>query len=580
MKSYEENFKLWVNNVSSEEKQELNSISSDDKEIRERFSLPLEFGTAGMRGVLGLGTQRMNIYTVRRASIGLAKFILSCGEDAVKRGVVISYDTRRMSFEFALETAKTLASFKINARIFEDVRPVPICSFAVRHYNAAAGVMITASHNPKQYNGYKVYGPDGAQMSPEDTAEVVKFIDKSDYFEKCSAELSLYKKEDFSGKDKYKINDFIEIIGKSLDEKYFAEIEKLSLSPKEVKKDGADLKLVYTPIHGSGYKPVTEILKRLKINFNIVEEQKNPDSDFSTVPVPNPEQPEALKMGINLAEKIGGEVVIGTDPDCDRMGIALKNDKEFLLLTGNQIGVLLLNYIIERKKEEGKLKPNDAVVKSIVTTRLTEKIAESAGINTFTVLTGFKFIGEKIKEWEENGKYNFLFGFEESYGYLAGTHARDKDAVVASMLFSEMVCYYKSHGQSVYNKLIELYEKYGYYRESSNSIFYDGLDGMEKMKKIMDKLRKNPPEQIAGLKVLSVVDYLNSEKICSDGKKEIISLPKTNALEYNLENNSWVTVRPSGTEPKIKIYTAAVAKSFKDAKEINEALKEETLKKC
>ena len=575
-----ENFKVWAGNVSAEEKNELSSLEGNDKEIMERFSLPLEFGTAGMRGVLGLGTARMNKYTVRRASFGLGKFICGLGEDAKKRGVVISYDTRNMSFEFALETAKALASFGIYVRIFENVRPVPVCSFAVRNYKAIAGVMITASHNPKQYNGYKVYGDDGAQMSPEATAEVVKFIEKSDYFEKADISITTSSRDDFYGKDKFKINEFIEIIGKSLDEKYFNEIEKLSLSKEEIKKVGSSLKLVYTPIHGSGCMPVTTILKRLNINFNIVEEQKLPDSEFSTVPVPNPEQPEALKMGIDLAEKIGGEVVIGTDPDCDRMGVALKKGGEFILLTGNQIGVLLLDYIIRRKRELGKLNKNDAVVKSIVSTRLTEKIAKDAGVNVFTVLTGFKFIGEKIKEWEDSGEYNFLFGFEESYGYLSGTHARDKDAVVASMLFAEMVCYYKYHNLSVYDRLSEIYNTYGYYRESSNSIFYDGLDGMEKMKSIMQKLRENSPKEIAGIKVLSVADYLTSEKYFSDGSSQKIDLPKTNALEYNLPNDCWVTVRPSGTEPKIKIYTAVCAESLDKAIEINNKLKDEMLAKC
>ncbi len=562
---YQLSFKQWLENdeVAQEDKARLRALSEEEK--KEMFFAPLEFGTAGMRGVLDVGENRMNIFTVRRATKGLADYINTLGEEARKRGVVISYDTRKFSSEFAIESAKVLSANGINTHLFEDVRPVPVCSFAIRHLNAVAGIMITASHNPKIYNGYKVYGDDGAQMSPESTDKVVEFIDKTPYFGINTAEVKMCA-GCIKGKDNVKFDAHITVIGKSVDDAYFAQLEKLSLSPEAVKSHGANVRLVYTPIHGSGFMPVTSILGRMGIKVNVVEEQAKPDTEFSTVRVPNPEEADTLRLGVELADKIGSDIVIGTDPDADRMGIAIRNDKgEFILLNGNQIGVLLCNYILRRKSETGKLPQNGAIVKTIVTTELARKLAASFGVETFDVLTGFKFIGEKIKEWEISGQYEYLFGFEESYGSLVGTHARDKDAVVASMMFAEMVCYLDSVGESVYGVLQGIFEKFGYFVEKSTSVTFGGLDGMEKMRNIMLQLRAAKYTEIEGTKVLAVSDFVSRKKINADGSEEDISLPKTNALKLHLENGDWICVRPSGTEPKLKFYVATSKAAKEDA---------------
>lgn len=577
--SYLENYKHWLASaeLSPEEKKRLEDLSADKKLLEEMFVGPLEFGTAGMRGVLDLGPNRMNAYSVRRATKGLADYISSLGEGAKARGVVISYDTRRFSSSFACAAAKVLAAAGIKVFIMEDVRPVPICSFAIRRLNAAAGIMITASHNPKQYNGYKVYGDDGAQMSPEATAGVVEFISRCDYFGISEADVKL-DAETIKDKDNFQINNLITVCGKSLDEAYFAEIEKLSLSPEAVKKVGKDIKIVYTPIHGSGYMPVTAILARMGITVSTVPEQAKPDPDFSTVPVPNPEDPAALNMAVALADKIGADLVIGTDPDCDRMGVAVRSDEgKFVLLTGNQTGAMLTDYVLSKNALNGTLPKNPAVVKTIVTTDLTNAIAASYGAKVFDVLTGFKYIGEKIKEWEATGEYTFMFGFEESYGYLAGTHARDKDAVVASMLFAEMACYLESQRQSVYGNLQRLFETYGCYTEKSISVVYGGLDGMTKMSAIMKKLRAYTFTRVADEPVLAVSDLASGIKSYLDGKLESIDLPSADAIKIHLENGDWACVRPSGTEPKLKIYVSAkgstLEKSQQTAKDYLDFLK-------
>lgn len=554
---YLNEYEKWLNSpeVAKNDKAYLSAMN--DKEIKEAFYTSLAFGTAGMRGVLSPGTNRMNVFTVRRATKGLADYVNSLGEDAKKRGIVISYDTRRFSPEFAIEAAKVLSANGVNVYLFENVRPVPICSFAIRELNAAGGVMITASHNPKIYNGYKLYGDDGAQMSPEATDTVVNFISKTPYFgiEEADIEITAQSIKDLNGK---KLDNFITVVGKDVDEKYFQAIEKLSLSFDAVKKYGAKVKIVYTPIHGSGFMPVTTILKRMGINFNVVKEQAEPDPDFSTVRVPNPEEADTLKLGVELAKKIGSDVVIGTDPDSDRMGVAIRNEKsEFVLLNGNQIGVLLANYIMLRKSQTGTLPKNGALVKTIVSTEMARFIAADYGVETFDVLTGFKFIGEKIKEWEANGKYTYLFGFEESYGSLAGTHARDKDAVVAAMLFAEMVCYFESINKTVYGVLQELYNIYGYFVEKSVSVTFGGIDGMEKMAAIMKKLFNTRFEQVAGVKVLSSNDYRKGiTTLLPSGETQPTGLPLTNALKFKLEGGDWICVRPSGTEPKLKFYVA------------------------
>ena len=553
---FEKSFLQWLasSELTDADKARLASLTQEEK--KEMFYCPLQFGTAGMRGVLDLGTNRMNVFTVKRATQGLACYIKTLGATAMERGVVISYDTRRFSSEFAIKVAKVLAANGINAFLFDTVHPVPMCSFAIRHLGAIAGVMITASHNPKIYNGYKVYGEDGAQMSPESTDKVVEFIDKTPYFGINEVDVNLTA-DNIKGLDNQKVHPHITVIGEGVDHAYYDVISKLSLSPEAVDKFGKNVKIVYTPVHGSGYVPVTKILSRMGITVNVVEEQAWPDTEFSTVRVPNPEEADTLRLGVELADKIESDVVIGTDPDADRMGIAIRNDEgKFVLLNGNQIGVLLANYIFLRKKETGTMPKNGALVKTIVTTELARALATSYGVTTFDVLTGFKFIGEKIKEWEQSGEYTYLFGFEESYGSLVGTHARDKDAVVASMMFAEMVCYFDSVGKRVYDVLQDIYKQFGYYVEKARSVTFGGLDGMQKMADIMAQIRSTRFDEIDGTKVLAQSDFVTRKKTYADGKVEDITLPKTNAFKLHLENGDWICVRPSGTEPKLKFYVA------------------------
>lgn len=577
---YRDIYKNWLASgaLAADEKAELSAISDDLNAQKDHFGAELEFGTAGMRGVLGAGINRMNVYTVARATKGLARYIIGRGEDAMRRGVVVSYDTRRFSTEFAIVSAEVLNSFGIRVYLFENVRPVPVCSFAIRNLNAVAGIMITASHNPKIYNGYKVYGEDGAQMSPEDTAVVVKFIEEEkDYF-------APYKKIGITESDirnaDGKTYENITVIGKSLDERYFAAIEKLMLSEDAVRAQRDKMKIVYTPIHGSGYMPVTTMLERMGMPVVTVSEQVNPDPDFSTVRVPNPEEADALSMAVALAKKVNAAVVIGTDPDCDRMGVAVRNDKgEFVLLNGNQTGVLIMDYILRRNRDKGTLPKNAAVVKTIVTTRLANVVAKDYGATVFDVLTGFKFIGEKIKEWEQTHEYTFMFGFEESYGCLSGTHARDKDAVVASMLFAELACFEENEGSSVYDRLQKIYKEYGYFLERAFSFGFTGIDAMDKMNKIMNDIRTSDISSVQGKKVLALSDYLTGVTTKCDGTKEKITLPKSNVLLYTLENDCWMCVRPSGTEPKLKIYLATKEDSFDSAEKDLAAMKDEVVKK-
>ena len=555
MSVYEE----WLKNVSEAEKGELEAIKDDPVQIRERFGGELGFGTAGMRGIIRLGTFGMNVYTVKRATKGVADYILSL-DGAKDRGVVIAYDTRRFSREFAAASAGILAANGIKVYLFEDVRPVPVCSFAVRRLNAEAGIMITASHNPKEYNGYKVYGPDGAQMSPEATAKVVEFIEKTPYFGlECDNIPIGFKSGDEFGS--------VKVIGAEVDEQYFAEIEKILLSPEIVAERGADIKLVYTPVHGAGYMPVTTMFARLGIQANVVAEQMAPDPDFSTVKVPNPENKETLSMGIELGKKIDADVVLGTDPDSDRLGVALRLEGgEYVPLTGNQIGVLLLDYIITRKAETGTLKPNAAVVKTIVTSTLADRLCKKRGVTVFNVLTGFKFIGEKIKEWEATGAYEYIFGFEESFGSLAGTYARDKDAVAAAVLFAEMMLYLESRSSSVYKRLKELYSEFGYYVESNASVQFGGLDAMRDMAEVMKKLRSAPVKEIGGEKVVCVKDYLSGRTLFADGAEGVTGLPVSDVMYYALRDEQFAVFRPSGTEPKLKIYVLVFDSSESAAK--------------
>ena len=542
-------YRQWLENpaLCAEGKAELESLKGNEKELEYRFGGEMEFGTAGMRGVIGYGINMMNIYTVMRATQGLAEWIKTLSASEQEQGVVISYDTRRKSAEFAKAAAGVLAKNGIKAYLFDDVHPVPMLSYAVRYLGTIAGIMITASHNPKEYNGYKVYGADGAQMSPEDTEKVVSYINQIEDYLSVSADEN---------------SNLILPVPAKLDEDYIAELSKLTLSKEAVEKCGKDLKLVYTPVHGSGYVPVTTILKKLGINTTVVEAQTTKDTEFSTVKVPNPEYKETLSMGIALANEIDADVVFGTDPDSDRLGVALKNDNgEFVALSGNQVGILLLDYILTRLSEDKAMPDNAAVVKSFVTTGMAKALCDDYGVTLYETPVGFKFIGEKIKQWERDNKHTYIFGFEESCGYLRGTHARDKDAVVASMLCAEMVCYYTYIGKTVYGRLQEIYAKYGYVLDKNVSIQYSGLNAMKEMNAVVDALKTMKPNAFAGVAVEAIRDYSAAKRtVLASGKVEEMDIPKCNCVYYELAGGSFVCVRPSGTEPKLKIYYSLKAK--------------------
>ena len=553
---YKANYQAWLQDprLSEEGRKELESIKDNEKELEYRFGGEMEFGTAGMRGVIGFGINEMNVYTVMRATQGLAEWIKTLSKEEQEQGVVISYDTRRKSEEFAKAVAGVLAKNGIKSYLFDDVHPVPMLSYAVRYLQTIAGVMITASHNPKEYNGYKVYGADGAQMSPEDTEKVVSYINQIEDYLSVEADMD---------------SDLILPVPKQLDSDYIEELSKLTLSKEAVEKCGKNLKLVYTPVHGSGYVPVMAILKKLGINATVVEEQTKKDTEFSTVKVPNPEYKETLSMGIALANEIQADVVFGTDPDSDRLGVALKDDNgEFVALSGNQVGILLLDYILTRLSEDGAMPSNAAVVKSFVTTGMAKALCDDYGVALYETPVGFKFIGEKIKQWERDNKHTYIFGFEESCGYLRGTHARDKDAVVASMLCAEMVCYYTYIGKSVFTRLQEIYAKYGYVLDLNVSIQYSGLNAMKEMNGVVNNLKKMKPTAFAGMKVEAIRDYSAAKRtILATGAEEEMDIPKCNCVYYELEGGSFICVRPSGTEPKLKIYYSLKAKDETTANE-------------
>jgi len=565
-------FEFWMTNEYFDEstRAELSSIKDNEKEIVERFYKELEFGTGGLRGIIGAGTNRMNIYTVRKAAQGVANYIKSLGAEAVKRGVVISFDSRNKSPEFALESAKVYTANGINTYLFDELRPVPILSFAVRKLNTVVGIMVTASHNPKEYNGYKVYGEDGAQLSLEGSNIVLDEIGKIDDLSKIN----------LLGKEEAIEKGLLHIVGKEIDDAFMSEIKKQSINTELVKEIGSTMKIVYTPLHGTGNKPVRRVLSENGFkNVIVVKEQENPDINFSTVKSPNPEDKEALSMAIDLAAKEDVDLVIGTDPDCDRVGIAVRNKAgEYVVLTGNQTGCLLLEYILSQKKAKGQLPPKGFVAKTIVTTELSRKIAENYGVELVEVLTGFKFIGEKIKELDEFGDSRYLFGFEESYGYLAGIHARDKDGVVASMLIAEMAAYYKSRGMSLYEGLEELFAKYGYTIESINSFTLAGKEGLEKIKFTMDGLRKARHKSFGDSSVKAIRDYNTKERYdITSNSVEKLTLPESDVLYYEMADGSWFCVRPSGTEPKIKIYYGVSGKDITDANKKLETLRDNVL---
>ena len=542
-------FRFWMGNeyFDNETKAELKMIENDSKEIEERFYKELEFGTGGLRGIIGAGTNMMNIYTVRKASQGLANYVLKQGKEKEKRSIAIAYDCRHMSREFALEAACVFSQNGIKAYLFDELRPTPELSFAVRHLNASAGVVVTASHNTKEYNGYKVYGEDGAQISPKVSEAVLNEMNRI----KDITKISPMDKQEAMDKG------LIEFIGKEIDDEYIARLKTLCVNTGVIKRAADSLKIVYTPIHGTGNKLVRRILAETGFkNVLTVSEQENPDPDFSTVKSPNPENRDALERAIELAKKENADIAIGTDPDCDRLGMAVRDTQDdYVVLTGNQVGCLMMEYVLSQKKEMGELPKNGFVIKTIVSTELARRIAENFNIALVETFTGFKFICEKIKELDEFGNMKFLFGFEESYGYLMGTFVRDKDGVVASMLAAEMAAYYKSRGMSVCEGLQELYRKYGYSREEVTSFILEGKEGLEKIGQAMSELRKARPSRFGAHEVAAVRDYLVGERCNMDAMKiEPLPLSESNVLYYEMKDGSWFCIRPSGTEPKIKIY--------------------------
>lgn len=558
--TYTERYNKWLNSpkIDDETRAELDAIKGDDNEIKERFIKDLEFGTGGLRGIIGAGDNRMNIYTVKKATQGLCEDIKNKGEEYMKRGVVIAYDSRHKSDEFAKESALTLAANGIKAYLFESLRPTPVLSFAVRYKKAAAGIVVTASHNPKEYNGYKAYGEDGGQLPPESSDYVISIIDKLDIFDDVLT----------TDYDKAVSEGLIEIIGEEVDNAYLAAVKEQSVNEEAARSLGDNFKLVYTPFHGAGNIPVRRILDMTGVkNVYVVKEQEMPDGDFPTLKSPNPEENEGFKLAIELAKKVDADVIIATDPDSDRVGVTIKDKSgNYITLTGNQTGILLCEFILRNRKLKGTLPKNGAVIKTIVTTDMIYPIADDYKTTVFDVLTGFKFIGEMIKEFEQTGSYEYLFGFEESYGYLAGTYARDKDAVVASMLIAQMAADYKTKGKTLYEGLMSLYEKYGYHKDLLHNVVLKGLDGAEKIKSIMKEIRENPPKEIDGHKVTKVLDVLKgTETDVLTGAVTKSNLPSSNVLKFFLDDKSWFAARPSGTEPKIKFYFGVTADSEENA---------------
>lgn len=557
--NYLEEYKRWCEDPAFDEetKKELLNIKDDEEEIKDRFYKELEFGTAGLRGIIGMGTNRMNKYTVGKATQGLANFINKKGTQ--NKGVVISFDSRHMSPEFSKLAALILNANGIKTYIMDRLRPVPELSFAVRELKAAAGIMITASHNPPKYNGYKVYGADGAQIVPPDDKDIITEVRAiKDY-----AEIKTISEEEAINKGLYNV------VGNEIDDRFIEELKKCVLNPEIIKEQGDKLKIVYTPLHGAGNEMVQRILKELGFkNVYVVPEQEKPDGDFPTVSYPNPEDPKAFKLALELAKEKDADVVLATDPDADRLGIYAKDSKtgEYINYTGNMSALLIAEYEISQKKEKGILPKNGMIIKTIVSTNLTDAVAENYGLELIKVLTGFKYIGEVMRKAEKNHDKEYVFGFEESYGCLIGPHARDKDGVGAVMALCEAAAYYKSKGLTLWDQMINIYEKYGYYKEGQVSIVLEGADGAEKIKSMMSAMREKTIDEIGKYKVLKFKDYdRNIEKDITTEEIHETGLPKSNVLYYELENNSWCCVRPSGTEPKIKLYVGVKGTSMEDA---------------
>ena len=559
-------YERWLKEADAETVKELEAIRGDEEEIKDRFYKTLEFGTAGLRGVLGAGTNRMNEYVVGQATQGLANQVIKTNGADADLSVVIAYDSRHKSDVFSKEAAQILAANGIKTYLFEELKPVPELSFSVGYLKTTAGIAVTASHNPAKYNGYKAYGADGAQLNPELAAIVLEEIDKTDIF-------TGVKKMDF---DEAIEKGLIVMIGDEVEEAYLDKVQEQCVNPELAKEKGDTLKFVYTPFHGAGNKPVRKILKRIGFNnVVVVKEQELPDGDFPTVEFPNPEYKEGFHLAIGYAKECGADLIVGTDPDSDRVGILVKNDKgEYVNFTGNQVGALLSEYILSALKEKNAVPKDGYIVKTIVTTNIVKAICDAYGIGMKEVLTGFKFIGEKIKESEETGVGTYLFGFEESYGYLKGTYARDKDAVVATMLIAEMALYYQEKGSSIFEQMDKIYKKYGYYKEQVVSVTLEGIEGLAKIKSTMDKIRSNPPKSVAGKKVIAIRDYLTSERVdLKTGEKSEILLPQSNVIYLELEDQNNFIIRPSGTEPKIKVYCLMKGETEEEANELLEKVK-------
>ena len=570
--NYLEEYENWCTNSIFDEniKEELLKIKDNPKEIEDRFYKSLEFGTAGLRGVMGAGTNRMNKYTVMKATQGLANFIIK--ERGQNRGVAISYDSRNMSKEFSEYTALCLNANGIKTYIFESLRPVPELSFAVRKLGCISGIMITASHNPPKYNGYKVYWEDGAQITAPKDKQIINEVNSVTKYE----DIKTIEKETAISKGLYNV------IGKEIDDEYIEELKKLVLNKEIIKKEGKELKIVYTPLHGTGNIPVRRILKELGFeNVYVVPEQEKPDGNFPTVEYPNPEDKKAFKLALELAQKVEADVVLATDPDADRLGVYAKDSKTntYMGFTGNMSAMLIAEYLLSQRKERKMLSNNGAMVTSIVSTDLAKAISKKYNIKLFEVLTGFKYIGEKIRQFEETNEYKYEFGFEESYGCLSGTYARDKDGIAAVTTLCEAAAYYKSKGLTLYDQMLNIYKEYGYYMEDAVAITLEGKDGAEQIKNIMEKVRNNPPNVVGGKHVIKFIDYKKEIEInMQDGKEEKTNLPNSNVLYFELENDNWCCIRPSGTEPKIKVYIGAKGESMQEAKKIMQNLEEEAQK--
>ncbi|WP_208560912.1 phospho-sugar mutase [Marinilactibacillus kalidii] len=550
--SWQETYKTWKNDaeLDADVRADLEKSEKDESKLEDAFYAPLEFGTAGMRGIIGAGINRMNIYTVRQATEGLALFIeKEQGEEAKSRGVAIAYDSRHMSQEFAIESAKTLGAHGIKAYVFESLRPTPELSFAVRHLQAAAGIMITASHNPPEYNGYKTYGEDGGQLPPKEADALTEMV------RSVEDVLSI----EVADENKLKEQGLLEMIGENVDKAYLEAMKTVTIDPNLVDRVANDLTIVFTPLHGTGKMIGEKALKQAGFrNIHLVPEQAEPDPEFSTVKSPNPEDPAAFEKAIELGCKIDADILIATDPDADRLGMAVRTAKgKYEVLSGNQIASLMLDYILKAHRETGILPKNSVILKSIVSSDMPKAIAEKNGVETIDVLTGFKFIAEKIKHFEADQSKTFMFGFEESYGYLVQPFVRDKDAIQALVISAEMAAYHKERGYSCFDALQDLYHEHGHFKEKTISIKMDGIEGAQKIKNLMDTLRNDSPTEFGEIKIEQVEDFKTGKRINCEGEEETIDMPSADVLKYRLIDSSWIAARPSGTEPKIKFYIAA-----------------------